>query len=344
MVSNAFLSEEECRLEELRSFDILDTLPDPSFDRITLLAKTVFQTPIALISLVDTDRQWFKSNQGLEAPETPRAHAFCHYTIQQNEPLIIEDATLDPRTKDNPLVTGDPFIRFYAGAPLMTRNGYKLGSLCIIDRKPQTIDMDKTTVLQTLAAMVVDEMELRKLAGNDSLTGALTRRAFDEAAALALLRTQRHLTACTALMIDLDHLKGINDQFGHAAGDALLMKTVQICRENLRKTDPIGRRGGDEFCILLEDTNAEGACIVAERIRKALASMSLDIDGKTIHLTASFGLAQWRSSDKTVENLLARADEALYCAKENGRNAIYCHNGKEIVPVPDLLPQWPGEQ
>jgi len=337
MVDQTLLSEEECRLEELKSFDILDTLPDPSFDRITLLAKTVFQTPIALISFVDANRQWFKSEHGLGISETPREHAFCHYTIQQNEPLIIEDATLDPRTRDNPLVTGDPFIRFYAGAPLLTRNGYKLGSLCIIDRKPQSLDMDKTTVLQTLAAMVVDEMELRKLAGNDSLTGALTRRAFDEAAALALLRTQRHLTACAALMIDLDHLKAVNDRFGHATGDALLMKTVQICRENLRKTDPVGRRGGDEFCILLEDTNTEGACIVAERIRKALASINLDIDGQTIHLTASFGLAQWRTSDKTVENLISRADEALYFAKENGRNAVYCHKGNEIVSAVDIL-------
>ena len=337
MVNFALLTEEECRLEELKSFDILDTLPDPSFDRITLLAKTVFKTPIALISFVDANRQWFKSNQGLGTSETPREHAFCHYTIQQDQPLIIEDASLDPRTKNNPLVTGEPFIRFYAGAPLMTKNGYKLGSLCIIDRKPQTLDMDKTAVLQTLAAMVVDEMELRKLAGNDSLTGALTRRAFDEAAALGLLRTQRHLTSCTALMIDIDHLKAINDTFGHAVGDALLMKTVQICRENLRKTDPIGRRGGDEFCILLEDTNVEGACIVAERIRKALASMSLDIDGRTIHLTASFGLAQWRSTDKNIEKLLMRADEALYSAKENGRNAVYCHNGQTLVAAEALL-------
>lgn len=126
---------EEARLAELESLQVLDTLPDERLDRLTALAARHFDAPIALVSLVDHRRQWFKSKFGLGVSETPRDQAFCRYTIHGTEPFIVLDATQDERFRANPLVTAEPNIRFYAGAPLITASGAALGSLCIIDTK-----------------------------------------------------------------------------------------------------------------------------------------------------------------------------------------------------------------
>lgn len=139
----------------------MDTEDDPAFDRITGMASRIFDVPIVLVTLLDERRQWFKSASGLDISETPRSHAFCSYTIYDRTTLVIEDARRDPRTAANPLVTGAPHIRFYAGAPLMTDDGHALGSLCLIDSKPRTIDPDDIRVLEDLADLVIDELELR---------------------------------------------------------------------------------------------------------------------------------------------------------------------------------------
>jgi signal transduction histidine kinase len=153
---------EAARLEALKSMDILDTPAEEAFDRITRMASELFETPIALISLVDATRQWFKSKVGLaDVPETPREVAFCHHTIQNDFVMVVPDARADSRFIDNPLVTGTPDIRFYAGAPLRLASGFKLGSMCIIDTKPRTLTAVEERRLATLAQIVVDEMELR---------------------------------------------------------------------------------------------------------------------------------------------------------------------------------------
>lgn len=130
--------DEALRLETLHRYSILDTAPNLAFDRITSYVAKQFDTEIALVSLVDTDRQWFKSSCGLDASETPRDIAFCAYTILENRVNYIPDASKDERLKNNPLVTGEPNIRFYCGAPLIAPNGQSVGSLCIIDSKPRT--------------------------------------------------------------------------------------------------------------------------------------------------------------------------------------------------------------
>ncbi len=155
-------SAEAARLADLRSYRILDTGPEVVFDRITALASRLFRTPIALISLIDEDRQWFKSRQGLATPETPREHAFCDHAIRSDEVLVVEDALQDERFVANPLVTGAPNIRFYAGAPIRTRRGHRLGTVCIIDTRPrQPLDIDGAVALQALAELTSAEFELR---------------------------------------------------------------------------------------------------------------------------------------------------------------------------------------
>jgi len=157
--------EEKERVSALHQFRILDTAREESFDRLTRLASLITGAPIALISLVDEDRQWFMSRQGLEAEQTARDISFCGHAILHDEIMVIPDAKLDDRFADNPLVTGDPFIRFYAGVPLVTREGYRLGTLCVIDTEPRTgLAPLKAEGLLALAHTVMDELELR-LAG-----------------------------------------------------------------------------------------------------------------------------------------------------------------------------------
>ncbi|NBB85019.1 MAG: PAS domain S-box protein [Bacteroidetes bacterium] len=149
------------RLAALRRYGIMDTPAEEAFDRLTRLAARVLDVPIALITLLDDERQWFKSCVGLDRDETPRSQAFCAYNVTPGDVMVVEDATQDPRFKDNPLVTGPPHIRFYAGAPLFTPDGHTLGSLCVIAPEPRTLAPDDAETLKELAAMVVDELELR---------------------------------------------------------------------------------------------------------------------------------------------------------------------------------------
>ncbi|MDR5773948.1 MULTISPECIES: ATP-binding protein [unclassified Caballeronia] len=152
------------RLYTLRSFDVLDSLPEPAFDDIATLAATICQSPIALVSLIDRDRQWFKACIGLGARETPRDQAFCaHAILEPTSLLVIEDATLDPRFRDNPLVLGEPHIRFYAGAPIVTDDGHALGTVCVIDREPRALSQEQCTALESLARQAAIMLKLRRM-------------------------------------------------------------------------------------------------------------------------------------------------------------------------------------
>ncbi len=156
-----FLPDEAERLDALKRLDVLDTPPEAAFDRITSLCSRLFDAPISVISLVDSQRQWFKSRCGFDLCQAPRETSFCKHAIQQNKVFVVPDAGLDPRFSDNPLVTGAPHIRFYAGAPLVSREGQALGSLCVLDTRPRDLSADERSTLEDLAAVVVDELELR---------------------------------------------------------------------------------------------------------------------------------------------------------------------------------------
>jgi signal transduction histidine kinase/ActR/RegA family two-component response regulator len=152
---------EDARLAALRAFQVLDTAPEVAFDNITELAKYVAQTPIALVSLIDTHRQWFKAKVGLDACETSREISFCGHAIHAFRPFIVVNALEDPRFADNPLVTGAPHIRFYCGIPLTTKERHNLGTLCVIDREPRELSDDQVLMLKKLAMQVIDQMEMR---------------------------------------------------------------------------------------------------------------------------------------------------------------------------------------
>jgi len=164
MVAAAFPPNESERIALLHALDLLDTPAEPIFDRITRLVARTLRVPIALVSLVDSDRQWFKSRVGLSALETPRELAFCAHTLLQDGPMVVEDATSDDRFADNLLVTGEPNIRFYAGAPIFTTAGLILGTLCAIDSQPRTLLPDELETLLDLANLVSREIQQRETA------------------------------------------------------------------------------------------------------------------------------------------------------------------------------------
>ncbi|MCB9959653.1 MAG: PAS domain S-box protein [Rhodospirillaceae bacterium] len=185
LLGAALPRDEDRRLAVLRRYAVLDTGPEEKFDRITRIAQQVFQVPVCVVSLIDEGRQWFKSRRGLDVAETPRELSFCAHAILQDDLFIIADASTDARTRDNPLVAGEPHIRFYAGAPLINPEGYKLGTLCLVDlRLRPDLTAERLEPLRDLAAMVVDQFELSlaATAGRAEQEARVVERQFREVA------------------------------------------------------------------------------------------------------------------------------------------------------------------
>jgi len=321
-MADAKLNDEAGRLAALQRYQVLDTGAEQPFEKITNLVQDVLEVPIAAVTLVDDQRQWFKSRKGICADETARDVSFCTHTIQDRAPMIVPDARDDPRFATNPLVTDAPNIRSYLGAPLETPDGYNIGALCAIDTQPRAFDESQAAILSNFAKLVVDELELRQIASSDSLTGVLTRRGWLEAAKAELERARRYDRPASVAMFDIDHFKRINDTHGHPAGDAVLKAVARTAGSVLRENDVLGRLGGEEFAVLLPETAEGRALDCAERIRAAIAAATIPTEAATIGVTASFGLCELRPDVADAEAWLARADDALYAAKRDGRNRV----------------------
>jgi diguanylate cyclase (GGDEF)-like protein len=321
---------EAARLRALHRYEILDTAPEEAFDRITRLVVSVLQMPMAVVSLVDHDRQWIKSRQGVQTIETARDVTFCTHTIEDTQPLIVPDALADPPFADSPFVLGEPYIRFYAGVPLRTRDGHNVGALCAMDTKVRKLTDQQVALLQDLARLVVDELELRLVAPTDSLTGAMSARSFIEQARREISRSQRNEKPLSWFVIDVDHFKAVNDKYGRAVGDLVLQQFVSICRSELRASDYLGRIGGEEFAVILPDTPMLGAVDLGERLLKMLAATTIKAAGHAVHITASVGVSECTDIGHTVEYLLQTADMSMNDAKSDGCNRVSCYFDSDL--------------
>jgi diguanylate cyclase (GGDEF)-like protein len=318
-MDNLKLDDEAGRLEALHRYEILDTPAEEHFDKITRLIKVLFEVPMSAINLIDDTRRWSKSSVGLEKQQIARDISFCTHTIKSQEPLVISDTRENIKFSENPLVLGPPYIASYAGIPLQTPDGYNIGAICVMDTKPREFDDKQIEALRVFASIVVDEIELRKLSQVDELTGALSRRGFLAEIAGAISLFSRHNRPSTLVMFDIDHFKHVNDTHGHAAGDAVLRAIGARFSRLARPSDAFGRLGGEEFAMLLSDTDIDNSMLASERFRQTLEEMVIMQD-PLLHVTASFGLSQLDSDCQTPESWLAKADAALYRAKRGGRN------------------------
>lgn len=341
MISAPLPLNETARLASLHKMQILATPAEEAFDRIARVAQHIFQVPTALITLVDEHKQWFKSKIGLATQETPRNVSFCAHVVYNEKILVIEDASKDERFLDNPLVCGSPHIRFYAGRPLRNHEGFVVGSLCLVDKKPRQISDKELAILDDLGYWVESVFMVRGLskvtdtllseldsAKRESLIDPLLR-VWNRGAIMDILsrendHAQRQNSKLALLMVDIDHFKRVNDRYGHPAGDDVLIEVVNAIRQQLRSYDSLGRYGGEEFMIVLPQTGQAEIERLAERLRLAVEKTAIDVEDHQLHCTISIGTAVIDGNEhkQDIEKIVMAADQALLQAKLNGRNRI----------------------
>ncbi|MGB1801291.1 MAG: sensor domain-containing diguanylate cyclase, partial [Gammaproteobacteria bacterium] len=323
--------------------NIIYSPAEERFDRITRMARSVFEMPVALISLVMMGNAlWFKSKQGTtgSGADENDMMSMCGRCIMNDDPFVIEDTHLHPVFKNNKLVIEAPFVRFYAGMPLRTDTGLKVGTLCLLDTKARKFSEDKQDMLRDMAYWVENELkmsvlsdshqelsdkfdELKRKAMIDPLTQVWNRNGMDEVVCHELSRAERKGSSVTLMLIDVDNFKDINDRYGHQAGDLMLQEVAQRIRISVRPHDILIRYGGDEFMVILSDCNKKAALEIAERARTRVFDVPVIADGQTIKTTLSIGLVtKEKIKSDMLEELIKEADIALYKAKDNGRNRL----------------------
>lgn len=304
--------DEAERLDALWTLGLLDTPPEARFDRLTRLACRVFGAETALVSLVDDERQWFKSRVGFAARELPRCTSFCGHAILGDGVFWIPDTLRDARFADNPLVRGEPFIRFYAGCPIRSAGGYKLGTLCVLDTEPREFTPEQEQDLRDLAAIAERELHAVELAITDELTGLSNRRGFLALAGQSLRICRRERLPAALIYFDLDGFKAINDADGHAAGDAVLRCFAGHLQSEMRASDPCGRVGGDEFVAFLAGADGRRSERVTARLRDRLAAAGASGE-MPASIRFSFGIVAFDPErHASVDDLVGEADYLMY--------------------------------
>lgn len=329
--------EEALRQYTLDCLNLIDSAADVHLDTLVRVAQSAFGVETVLISLIDRDRQWFKARQGTEVSETPRDISFCSHTILQSGSLIVPDALKDPRFSDNPLVLAAPRVRLYAGHPIFI-NGFPIGSFCLLHPQPRQLSEDQQTMLKDLATLaegyVMQRMQnthIRTLyealdaermkAMTDPLTRAWNRDGLNYLAPLLIQASRTDRKQVGLLYCDIDHFKAVNDRYGHAFGDQVLVQAARQLKNVLRTDDALIRLGGEEFVVLVLVNQAEELRMLAERVRLALVDKPITCGTDTVRITGSVGVAV-RRDDEAMDGLLDRADQAMYRAKAQGRNRI----------------------
>jgi diguanylate cyclase (GGDEF)-like protein len=351
-MSGPLPENEQKRLELLRNLGILDTPAEERFDRITRFANLLLGTPISLISLIDSDRQWFKSAQGLEAKETSRNDAFCAHAIIEQKTFFVEDATKDDRFRNNPLVTGDPHIRMYAGHPIELENGLRIGTLCVIDKKPRALAPSELEILSHLAAWVKAEIaniELEKTvrfydaqAEHNEKKSEKHEKLYDFFNNLNLIDAELVLPNSLYLQLylsqEISRLKysegriavmaiavDVFADYEKAQGSAVAiasLRRIAKCLADYPKW-PRGmtfRFGRERFIIVLPEKTRDQAVEIATFLRTEIHNLRIQY-GKDL-LTLSYGICSIPAASSITEKLVAKAVEALETGQKQGTDKI----------------------
>lgn len=319
-------ANEPDRLRQLHELRIIDTPPDPVLDRICAFAQDLLNVPMVAVTFLDEETQWLKNRRGMEVDRTSRDVAFCNYTVLDDEVLVVPDATEDSRFADNPLVTGEFGLRFYAGVPLALEAGVPVATLCCLDKKPRRFSELHKKILSDLGAIALTQLRLHKrnleldwASKHDGLTRLPNRRALHLALEAAADDASRRGHKLALMFIDVDRLKEVNDTRGHDAGDALLREVAARLRTHVPGSALAARIGGDEFAVLVP---AVSGASEAEAIGQALVQalrMPLTLEGFMASCQSSMGISLFPDHADDVRHLLRAADIALYAAKDEGR-------------------------
>lgn len=331
--------QESRRQKALRAMNVLDTPIEERFERITRSARQLLRMPIAAISLVDAARQWFKSVQGLELCETSREDSFCGHAVLTDSLFVVPDARKDPRFADNPLVTGDPWIRFYAGCPITAANGLPVGTLCVVDRKPRRFGAKKEALLRALARTAECKLRSRMPgAAQRELVEALPQgrhnaldtltRLWGRAAILDILEREfeharRSGTGIGTIIVNVDGRDRIDGSLGFEATDTVVRKTARRLLKTVRPNDALGRFGAGEFLGVIATSDRAELAAIAQRMRARIARAPMRAPKGPIDVTVSLGGA-WApaSALRHPGALLDAANYALCAAQQRGGNRV----------------------
>jgi diguanylate cyclase (GGDEF)-like protein len=328
------------KIANIHTLDLFYTPLEERFERITRIGRRALQAPVAAITLLNEEKQWFKSAAGWGISELPRSHTLCRFVVDDNRPLTIADTLKDPRSAETPIVQSPPRFRAYAGHPLTDEHGNVCGTFCVFDLKPREFTPGDRQTLADLAAMSQRELlsdrlsdahsaltaklsVARREAMMDPLTRLWNRRGASVLLKAAFAAADQHGKPLTLALLDLDNFKRINDGYGHQVGDEVLRKVATRLVSAVRGDDAVCRLGGDEFLILMTDTDASAAARIAERIRRTVTDASVPTRDGVVAISVSIGFTvRTPHSSTAVEALLELADQALLQSKASGRNRV----------------------
>lgn len=329
--------------EVLQRYRILNGAEVHSAGQIAQTAAMSLGVSTVLAVLNGRYRTWYRSEYGIDPRTADLLQAFCSQANLADKAFAVSDVRADSYFASDPAVTGGPNIVFFAGAPLRDPDGKRFGTLCLIDQKPHELEGDRLQLLQSFAGVISqdicvrsaaryavrdlieaehDKCDLFDQAMTDPLTGALNRRAFFRFAEREVLRASRHGKPLTTVMLDIDHFKRVNDVYGHGVGDEVIVRLAACVTANIRDEDLFGRLGGEEFALVLPETEPLRAAILANRLRDAISAIVFAGKSSPFSVTISAGISEPTYADLDILPALERADAALYRAKQNGRNRV----------------------
>lgn len=314
MIFPAMPVNEKERLHSLYMMDLLDKKDDERFDRLTRMAKTTFDVPIAVISLLDRDRQWLLSRGGIDTHETPRNLSFCAHAILEEGVFIVKDTQMDTRFADNPFVTGEPWVRFYAGCPVRLPDGAIAGTICIIDTYPRPFSSAEINTLLDFAAIVEDEFLILSMAMTDALTGMPNSRGFYRSGEKRFTLSKEHNTPFSLLYFSIDNLKSINEVLGSKEGDAVVKTFASTLTKCLQEQDIAARMGGGEFAVLLSNSAEHDVDAFLLDLQTRMDALEMS-GGKNYHINYSHGVIEQDEKYTTLRDMLEESGKVMYAEK-----------------------------